>query len=697
MGMPENYESESWMKFLYSLVTPPVFEDEEKTHQAYLLNIILWALVIVPVPYLVYIVGTQPELATRALIQTIFGESVNFGLLFMMRRGQVHSASLIQVVAFWFFFTVTAFTASGVQDEAYLFGYPLIILIVGLLLGPRLEVGMTVLCLLSGLGMVYASNSGLLEPVLERPALFTWVVSLALFPVIAVLQYLTGRTMRDAIDRAQHSEEKYRLISRVISDYAFESRINEKEQGETIWLGGAFEKMTGYTAEEYIQAGGWYAHIHPDDLVYDTEDMKKLLNNQDVLGSEIRTIAKNGEIRWERVFAHPIWDNKQNRLVGIVGAVQDITEQKEAQKRLQESLHQQKAILNNIPDMAWLKDIDSRYIAVNEQYLQVSGLKYEEVVGKTDLEIWDTAFAEMYRKDDVEVMQSGLRKTIEEKQKDSTGREYWVETTKTPIRNERGEVIGTTGIARDISERKAAEMERERFITELGAKNAELERFTYTVSHDLKSPLVTITGFLGYLEQDARAGKFDGFTRDMNRIRQAVDKMQNLLNDLLELSRIGRMVNDPVEIDFGLIVRDALAMLDGSITSRRIHVEFMDEGHKVYGDRMRLVEVLQNLLENAIKFMGKQTNPEVHIGSIKDEQGAPIFFVKDNGVGIEQQYQDRIFGLFNKLDATTEGTGIGLTLVKRIVEVHNGKLWLESQPGKGTTFYFTLPGANAKQ
>ncbi|MFM8369582.1 MAG: PAS domain-containing protein, partial [Chloroflexota bacterium] len=314
------------MNSIKKLFKPPIFEDEEKNHQAYLLNIILWTLVVVPIPYLIYVITTQPELALRAWIQTLFGETVNFFLLFIMRKGYIRTASLIQTGAFWFFFTATAFTASGVQDEAYLFGYPIVILIVGLLLGSRAAILTTVLCLLSGLGMVYVNNIGLTAPPTERPVLLTWVISLALFPVIATLQNLTGKTLRDAITRAQRSEEKYRLISSVSSDYAFESRINENDLGETIWIAGAFEKMTGYTPEEYIKAGGWYAHIHPDDLAQDSEDMKKLLNNKEVLGSEIRTFAKSGAVRWERVFAHPIWDKKENRLVGILGAVQDITE-----------------------------------------------------------------------------------------------------------------------------------------------------------------------------------------------------------------------------------------------------------------------------------------------------------------------------------------------------------------------------------
>jgi signal transduction histidine kinase len=245
-------------------------------------------------------------------------------------------------------------------------------------------------------------------------------------------------------------------------------------------------------------------------------------------------------------------------------------------------------------------------------------------------------------------------------------------------------------LGNDLNQRKS-------LIEELEKKNMELERFTYTVSHDLKSPLVTITGFLGYLHQDARAGNFENFKRDMDRIHQAVDKMQILLNDLLELSRIGRIIHEPVEEDFGAIVHDALSLLNGSITAGNIHVHFVDDGCKITGDRLRLLEVIQNLVENAIKFMGTQKKPEIHIGSIKDDDGNPVFFVRDNGIGIDPQYQDRVFGIFNKLDAKTEGSGIGLTLVKRIIEVHNGRIWLTSQPGEGTTFFFTIPAANINE
>ncbi len=680
------------MQWFRSFFKAPTFEDEQKNYQAYLLYNVLLGLVALPIPYVLYTLAASPENLKRALFQSISGEVITFLLIYLLQRRYVKLASILNVAMFWLFFTISATTGVGVQGESYLLGYPLVIMFAGLLLSSRAALLFTVLSLLAGYLMTVGAVTGVISSSNSaRTPMLTWSISIAFFIMGVLIQHLSAKTIRKALMREKEKEERYRLISDVSTDYVFESKVNEQGLAETVWISGAFEKMTGYTPEEYFAAGGWYAHIHKDDIEQDTEDMERLLKKQSVLGSEIRTFTKDGKLRWERIFAHPIWDEKQNRLVGILGAVQDITERKEAERKLQEILSQQEAILNNIPDMAWLKDLESRYIAVNEQFLQISGLSKKDVIGKTDADIWEKPFADIYHQDDLGVIKSGKRKTVEEIQRDGKGNEYWVETTKTPIFNEHGTVIGTAGIARDISERKHAEMEREQLITELAAKNAELERFTYTVSHDLKSPLVTITGFLGYLERAAQTGKMENFERDINRIRQAAEKMQTLLNDLLNLSRIGRIANEPTEEDFGSIVRDALANLNGPITAGNVKVEFMEEGHKVYGDRVRLVEVLQNLIENAVKFMGDQPHPTVTIGSTKDEEDTIVFFVKDNGIGIEQPYQERIFGLFNKLDTSTEGTGIGLTLVKRIIEVHHGSIWLQSEPGQGSTFYFTLP------
>jgi two-component system, chemotaxis family, sensor kinase Cph1 len=367
------------------------------------------------------------------------------------------------------------------------------------------------------------------------------------------------------------SEERYRLISEVISDYTFSTKLDSEGRLFLNWVAGAFEKITGYRYEEYVARGGWLAALHPDDVEQDVRDMEALRANRPVV-SELRTITRSGDVRWVRVYGHPVWEPERSHLVGIYGAVQDVTE------------------------------------------------------------------------------------------------------------------------------RKQAEAEREDLIRELEAKNAELERFTYTVSHDLKSPLITIRGFLSFVERDALAGNVVRLKADIARIADAVGKMQRLLNELLELSRIGRMLNPPEAVPFGSLAREAEALVAGRIAGRRVEVVIADGLPTVWGDHDRLREVVQNLLDNAVKFTGDQPRPRVEIGTRQDA-GERVFFVRDNGVGIDAAFREKVFGLFEKLDPDSEGTGVGLALVRRIVVLHGGRVWVEpGEAGRGSTFCFTLaepPAASA--
>ena len=225
---------------------------------------------------------------------------------------------------------------------------------------------------------------------------------------------------------------------------------------------------------------------------------------------------------------------------------------------------------------------------------------------------------------------------------------------------------------------------------ELESKNAELERYTYTVSHDLKSPLVTIKGFLGLLEADMAKGDAERIKKDVGHIHNAADKMNQLLDELLELSRVGEVIGIRKKVSLNDLINEVLKLDGGRIKKLGIEVKIAPDLPVMYVDRLRLVEVLQNFIDNAVKHMGRQSEPCIEIGA-RQVNGEDVYYVRDNGIGIEPRYHENVFGLFNKLDKASDGTGVGLAIVRRIIEVHGGRVWVESKgKEKGSTFCFTI-------
>ena len=364
------------------------------------------------------------------------------------------------------------------------------------------------------------------------------------------------------------------------------------------------------------------------------------------------------------------------------------------EEALQASEARYRALFEMSPDAITLADLSGNIIYSNQQTAIVHG--YESV----DQILGNNVLAHFAPEEHPKVLQE-IQSALTVRQIGDTpfmlvkkdGSRFQGEIRACLVPGLDGNPTGIIGITRDVTERKKAEFERETLIHELEDKNAELERFTYTVSHDLKSPLITIRGFLGFIEQDANSGNTGRLHADVQRISEAADKMQTLLYSLLELSRIGRLMNPPETIPFADLVRDAMDNVHGQLEAGRVTVQTQPDLPAVTGDRQRLVEVLQNLLDNAAKFMGDQPDPLIEIGQSGEdaERGKSIFYVKDNGIGIASEHHDRVFGLFNQLNPKMGGTGVGLDIVKRIVEFHGGRIWVESEAGKGSAFYFTLP------
>ena len=350
---------------------------------------------------------------------------------------------------------------------------------------------------------------------------------------------------------------------------------------------------------------------------------------------------------------------------------------------LRESELRFRSMADGAPALIWMADTDNLGTWFNTRWLEFTGRSMRQELG--------LGWADGVHPDDLPMCLTRCNAAfaaqekfeIEFRLRSANGSYDWVADTGIPLFSPDGSFSGYIGYCWIITERKMAEQE-------ILNKNNELERFTYTVSHDLKSPLITIQYFTGQIMQDLVAGRYDSAQDDLGKITAAASKMTDLLNDLLELSRIGRVKNSSEQIDMGRLVGEILAQLAGRIDQRQLEIVVQPVLPGIYGDRERIAEVVQNLVENAIKYMGEQAAPRIEIGA--ERYGTEsIFFVRDNGAGIDPLHHERIFGLFNKLDAKSEGTGVGLALVKRIVEVHGGRVWVESEgEGKGSQFCFSM-------
>jgi len=367
------------------------------------------------------------------------------------------------------------------------------------------------------------------------------------------------------------------------------------------------------------------------------------------------------------------------------------TDTEQAQRRTDELF---RALIENASDVITILDAEGIIRYASPSVERVLGYKPHELIGTDIAELLHPAdlskLLESYA-----AMKAGVRSGTPEicqiteerlRHKDGSWRilEGIAKVLDTPS------VAGIVINSRDITARKRVERE-------LQEKSASLERFTYAISHDLKSPLVTVKTFLGYLEQDLLSSNTGRIEKDVFYMRTAADKMGQLLDELLKILRVGRVANPPVRVTFRELVEEALNVVAGSIAGREVKVQVNDAPITLYGDRPRLVEIWQNLVENAVKFMGDQASPRIEIGAER-RGGDTVFFVRDNGIGIDPRHQAKVFDLFGKIGAKSEGEGLGLALIKRIVELYRGTIWLESKGlGQGACFLFTLPGAVKNQ
>lgn len=372
--------------------------------------------------------------------------------------------------------------------------------------------------------------------------------------------------------------------------------------------------------------------------------------------------------------------------------VRDVTERRQVEMRLQETAQRLLLATQAASIGTWDWHLETDALIWDQQSLKIYDLPVD--AGNLSMNDWLAVLLPEDQTRTREALHDAVARNapyhFEFRMRTARGEIKNIEARGMTLCDSRDQVVRLIGVQQDVTAIRAAAEEREQLIKELEAKNQELERFNYTASHDLKSPLVTIKGFLGMLERDIAENDVESIADDMRRIGSATDKMNNLLDDLLALSRAGRQANPPRLVPMRRIVDETLEILEGILRARNVSIEYSGEFPMVWVDAQRIKTVWQNLVENAVKYSPPDQPPKLELGARPHPDGY-AFFVKDQGLGIDSRYHRRIFEQFHKLDNGTEGSGIGLSLVQRIIEAHQGRVWVESEgAGRGSTFWFLV-------
>ena len=463
------------------------------------------------------------------------------------------------------------------------------------------------------------------------------------------------------------------------------------------------EQLYGLTPGTIKTYQDWRQLTHPDDIEKIEAERDEKIANHEHFDLEFRIQHKSGQKHWLSAKGGAIY-NDEGDILRVLGINEDITLRKKADKKIQDLIEQlQQAneeyqesedrfqtLADNIPNLAWMADAEGWILWYNKQWYEYTGTTLEEMQG------W--GWQKVHHPDYVDsITEEWTTKLKNEEPYDNTfplkgkdGNYRWFLTRVTPIRDAQGNLIRWFGTNTDVTERINREKELEITMNELKRSNEELERFAYVSSHDLQEPLRMVTLYSQLLERrykDSLDSDADDF---IDYIVENAKRMKYLIDDLLEYSRVTSQAKEFENVDLEKVLEGVLSNLSILIVENNVTVTH-DSLPTLLADKNQISQVFENLITNAIKFRGEEP-PKIDISAQKGEKEW-IFAMKDNGIGISPNHKEQIFEVFKRLHTREEypGTGIGLSIVQKILERHGGRIWIESEPGKGSTFYFTIP------
>jgi PAS domain S-box-containing protein len=515
---------------------------------------------------------------------------------------------------------------------------------------------------------------------LNQSDIFQWVDPVALF------QEMHDRQTAEADLR--QSEQRFRAIFdstfQFIGVLTPEGILTEANRTALDAIGASLADVVG---KPFWLTPWW---IHSPGLQDQLQQAVMQAAKGELVRFEAEHILGDGSSVFVDFSLKPVFDETGTVLM-LIPEGRDISDRKQMMESLRESEQRLQTMLDNSTAVIYMKDLQGRYMIINHRYEALFHVNRDEIKGKTDHDIFPKEIADAFQTNDREVIAAGIALESEEVAPQDDGLHTYL-TIKFPLFDSEGKIYAVCGMSTDISDRKAAEIELQHQKQDLARSNAELQKFAYVASHDLQEPLRMITSYLELLERryngqlDDKADQFIAYAVD------GAARMQALINDLLNYSRIRTRGQSFQAIDCTVALNNALRNLQVAITDNNATITY-DSLPQVNADATQLTQLFQNLIGNAIKFRSEDP-PHIQI-SAKPTDGNWLFSVRDNGIGIEAQYTERIFVIFQRLHSRMEypGTGMGLAICKKIVERHGGTLWVESKPNEGSTFYFTLPEA----
>ena len=510
---------------------------------------------------------------------------------------------------------------------------------------------------------------------------------------ILVTAAIRDISVRKAAESALlQSEAWYRMLADSLPHLVWTCRAD----GPCDYLSPRWVEYTGIPESDQL-GYRWLEQLHPDDRDRVIAEWTEAAAHGENFDIEFRIRRADGAFRWFKTRAIPLRNN-DGQLVKWFGSNSDVDDSKRAQDELRasnERLAHLAALVESSDDAILSKGIDGTILSWNQGAERLYGYTCQEIIGRPI-----SMLLPPDRPHEVEEILRKLKRGEEIAHFETVrirkdGSLIDVSVTVSPIRDADGKLTGASTIARDIGARKTAEASLARKAAELARSNEELGQFAYIASHDLQEPLRMVASYTQLLSRrykgrlDADADEFIAFAVD------GASRMQRLIEDLLAYSRVGTRGMDLVSTSSEEAFGQALVNLRGSIEESGAKVTH-DPLPEVRADEPQMVQLFQNLVGNAIKYR-RAGVPRVHVSAARDSGGIWRYSVKDNGIGIEPQYFEKIFGMFQRLHKRDEfsGTGIGLAICKKIVERHGGTISVESRPGRGSTFHFTLVGSGA--